>query len=292
MTSNVKQAWFDVGADALARLIPDVPRGYGCPLCLRSFPPSRSDDLTIEHVPPRSLGGTPTLLTCVECNSRAGGPDGVDTHARCAENVFDFALGAMESGHQAKLTIGGVSQNIRVSTSGPIRMLGVPEADPPGTADRMQAAFEESSSATSDPTLRITLFRDTFSPRRQAISWLRSAYLAAFSAFGYRYILRSSLNDVRQQIHNPDAHILKAFSLFTRKAPPDARYIGLTYDPEWLCALTIQIGRHVVFLPYFNGDFTLYERVQNDRFNSNELHFQARLLAEWPSRPMLVCDTV
>ena len=50
---------------------------YICPLCLNTFNLSElgdkvNDILTVEDVPPKSLGGNPILITCRNCNSKCG----------------------------------------------------------------------------------------------------------------------------------------------------------------------------------------------------------------------------
>jgi hypothetical protein len=55
----------------------DIPDSYICPLCTRHFTiididKARSNCLTLEDVPPKSLGGKPLTLTCKECNNTAG----------------------------------------------------------------------------------------------------------------------------------------------------------------------------------------------------------------------------
>ncbi len=50
---------------------------YACPLCLRFFGErhlvnQEENFLTIEHIPPESLGGKKGVLTCKECNSTHG----------------------------------------------------------------------------------------------------------------------------------------------------------------------------------------------------------------------------
>lgn len=51
-------------------------RALYCPLCLRLHPSIHATDerpeLTIEHNPPESVGGSPVLLTCRTCNSTGG----------------------------------------------------------------------------------------------------------------------------------------------------------------------------------------------------------------------------
>src|SRR4051812_31357623 len=56
---------------------PDFSNGCMCPLCLDIFFEGDLDSnienpLTLEHVPPASLGGKGRLLTCKKCNSISG----------------------------------------------------------------------------------------------------------------------------------------------------------------------------------------------------------------------------
>ncbi len=47
---------------------------YACPLCGNEFveADAATGQLTIEHVPPRAVGGKPLCLTCKQCNDRGG----------------------------------------------------------------------------------------------------------------------------------------------------------------------------------------------------------------------------
>jgi hypothetical protein len=47
------------------------PHEYGCPLCLRLFRRDQIDQLSLDHVPPKSVGSKLKVLTCKTCNSVA-----------------------------------------------------------------------------------------------------------------------------------------------------------------------------------------------------------------------------
>ena len=56
---------------------PDFSNGYLCPLCFNIFFEKDLDSnlknfLTLEDIPPKSLGGKPRALTCKDCNSTSG----------------------------------------------------------------------------------------------------------------------------------------------------------------------------------------------------------------------------
>lgn len=54
-------------------------KAYACPLCWQIFTEHQIEEnadtenfLTLEHNPPRVVGGKPTILTCKKCNSQNG----------------------------------------------------------------------------------------------------------------------------------------------------------------------------------------------------------------------------
>lgn len=64
---------------------------YICPLCLFGYSKAALDQtspnpLTLEDVPPKSVGGRPILLTCKHCNNQAG--------RKHDEKILDFLKGA------------------------------------------------------------------------------------------------------------------------------------------------------------------------------------------------------
>ncbi|MBI2907926.1 MAG: hypothetical protein HYX92_09750 [Chloroflexi bacterium] len=111
-------AWFERGADAVARLWPSLPRCYICPLCMRGFLPAALDEnvLTLEHVPPQALGGKRILLTCCECNNRAGRE--LDCEMQALDDILGFARGGMKRAVSAQLTMGEHTLNIEVVAAG------------------------------------------------------------------------------------------------------------------------------------------------------------------------------
>ena len=48
------------------------PYEYGCPLCLCLFSRDQIEDLSLDDVPPKTVGAKLKVLTCEACNSTAG----------------------------------------------------------------------------------------------------------------------------------------------------------------------------------------------------------------------------
>src|SRR5438552_3370473 len=104
-------------------------------------------------------------------------------------------------------------------------------------------------------------FRGYDEPRARA-ALLRSAYIAAFALLGYRYILRSALDVVRDQIAKPDADLIPRFSLHLGGAEPRThRLIISVTQPASLRCVLVGIGDQAVFLPGLEPWPRIYERL-------------------------------
>lgn len=78
------------------RYIKKLEESIFCPICLQVFDstsliPIGENYLTIEHIPPDSLGGTPSLLLCKKCNNECG--DTLDIHLLRYIQVASFGQG-------------------------------------------------------------------------------------------------------------------------------------------------------------------------------------------------------
>lgn len=186
---------FRKGVEAFSRLgLPAELAGlYMCPLCMRGCREVDAGELTLEHVPPRSVGGKRLLLTCRDCNSRAGGPDGVDTHARKQEDFADLLFRSVARKIPARLTVGLAAANIEIR-SGQQHIELIQGEGPPGEAEGMRQVFERMASEPDyrEP-LHLSLHYSRYKIGWSEVAWLRVGYLAVFAALGYRYICREKL---------------------------------------------------------------------------------------------------
>ena len=177
-----------------------------CPICLSEF--DRSDvvagtDVTLEHAPPKSLGGAPICLTCRSCNNKASL---IDQHA------FLSAKARSE-------WVAGEGAPIVVDLFGHKRTYRFVPRDPKapfparkhlfrsGTINLDHALPREQLDAGKGISFRIPQ-RDDY----EFVSMLKSAYLMVFSlmgANGYAFAENIGLQPVREQIMNPDKKILK-----------------------------------------------------------------------------------
>jgi len=76
---------------------------YICPICLKEFGPldEGENHLTLEHVPPETLGGKANILTCSKCNNEAGYK--IDAHL--VERLRQLDTEKLEPGTEIKITV-------------------------------------------------------------------------------------------------------------------------------------------------------------------------------------------
>ena len=264
MASAPRRVWFDQGCEAFKRTRPDlalqVPweHFYVCPLCLHAFNEEAltSRQLTLEHVPPQSVGGTRLALTCKACNSGSGAQ--VDNHMKREAHVHEFAVGNLK---EIKATIQTASGEapVRVAVSGSnILMFGVPAATHPDVHKNVMGDFESASVGDGWQDFEFKLQFPEFSSKRAASSWLRSAYLAFFSTLGYHFIFRQELGFVRRRIQNPEDDE-PATARILRPETSEPMLIRID-SPATFRSYAMLYGPNVVFLPRYN-DCGLYDRL-------------------------------
>ena len=170
---------------------------------------------------------------------------------------------------------------------------GVPRQNNPAMVDAHEAALRASHGRGEAPSFSFTL-SERFSPNRADVSWVRSAYLAAFSALGWRYILRPALDPIRKQLRNPDTATLPALIGFNADSATSARRMMLVEVPEELSSVFVIIGRYSIFLPDPWGTSScdeLAERLANLWDENGRLQQEYRgTFVPWPAKPMYLLD--
>jgi len=256
--------YFDRGCAAYER-VTGVAGVYLCPLCGDAFTQDdvESDRLTLEDVPPKSVGGRPMCLTCRPCNS-AGGHQVDATVAELARmgRLHDAAnrRGTPFSARAHVPTLAGrVNARLSYDKNG-VRSLKAyrSENDP--------RILESAATVTS---VRVSVpFR--VSERVAFVSFLRAGYLAAFSFGGYSFALDGRLDAVRRQIATPDADIIpqSAMMIVPRDAvPSNAPFVGKSIRPILATAVCLTIaprayrGAIMVMLPPLADGDDFYDRL-------------------------------
>ena len=177
-----------------------------CPICLSTF--DRSDvvsgrKVTLEHAPPKSLGGAPICLTCESCNNKASL---VDHHAYLSAKARkEWAAG---QGAPIVVDILGHKKSYRFIPRDP-------NSPFPARKHLFRNGSIELGPLPPKEQLDINKGISFKIPQRddyEFVSMIKSAYLMVFSlmgANGYKFAENIGLQPVRQQIMNPQKKILK-----------------------------------------------------------------------------------
>ena len=187
-----------------------------CPICLIPFSEAQvtsGREVTLEHVPPKTLGGNVVCLTCADCNNKASRLDRLvmlekkarDDHVSgCGTRVeVDFFGHGITSGYLRQEDDADAKKFAKQPVPTSIKEL------PRGSKMRLPYFPIGPDTNVTDADMRKGIrFRiRTPNPHKVAVSWLRSAYLLVFSLLGsegYRYAKSDALRPVRKQIMDPD----------------------------------------------------------------------------------------
>jgi hypothetical protein len=177
-----------------------------CPICLKTFDISDYDNITIEHVPPKKLGGRPLLLTCKDCNNVCG--SNLDVHLiNCIRNSYSLRNFTSKT-HKATLHVDDMSINAyaTLKNDSELHFCIDEKKNNPHTISSIKEGLETNN--TFDRiSASISISEQKSDSGRAAIAILKSAYLLAFYHLGYKYILHSNLDLIRKQILLPEEDI-------------------------------------------------------------------------------------
>lgn len=211
------------------QLEPNLTNVYVCPICLNIFLETDLNTtlpihLTLEDIPPASLGGKPLVLTCNECNSRSG--SGLDKHLLniLLENDFSSCFPHAEIRASFELNGNIVNGMVKIDKERKISIISNSKSSNPKNLIDFSKAINPSGILQNNFSDFNNPFKQTFGKphetkilikphkktetRRAEIALLRIGYLLAFATFGNSFLLNNGLGKIREQILNPDKNIM------------------------------------------------------------------------------------
>jgi hypothetical protein len=255
-SEDTKLRWFDLGAESFRRATPpsDRPPTYPCPICLTHF---QRDSvvkriLSVEHVPPESLGGRPLLLTCTRCNNVAGSR--LDAHAESRERIQAAIGGQADGTERVRALLGDFQVSAEVVTSGGRYELKVsPSVNRPGAMERLRELGKKGA--------QLTVRYKPYSDLGANISWLRAGYLTLVAKYGYELALDQAFDFVRRQIVEDERALAPTFIAIAPARMPEA-FAGVwkVISPDWHRGQAVQFGRRLIQFPSL-GDTDFYQRL-------------------------------
>lgn len=257
-----KETIFAKGAEVIRRITGVDKDLYACPLCRTAFPREALDtgSLTLEHVPPDSIDGRGIVLTCHQCNSKAGHTIEAQLHRR--RELIKFAQALAGEGNYSgriQLTMSETETNVETEIEdGQLKMVVPDEINDP---KHLEGQFEKLDQMAENDTWDGYKFNVSpairYNPRVANLSYLKSGYLAAFAALGYIYAMQKSLEIVREQLSNPEDQLIPSYMIKLPNSEPTERKMIQVEEP--LNAIAVQIDRYLVFLPPVDSHDKFYE---------------------------------
>lgn len=278
-----KAAWFRDGQTALRIAAPDAGPVYRCPLCLRDF--ACPEDLTFDHVPPRSAGGRPLVLTCRECNSVSGHT--VDAALAQRLDVEAFVAGNLAA--RARCTWGGHTVNGEFKVGADDYSLLISDRNHPERSAALRRQLEQwTASGTIPDAIDLSFWLPRADPEMERVAWIKAGYLAAFASLGYRYILDPALDPVRRQIANPKTDVF-GYGVMTLDDKAEEPQIVWVREPGVLRGFLVRFGLKGVSLPA-QGNRSFYPEVNEYAKNRNGRCRFHGLTFALPKRPTFALD--
>ena len=271
--TDLKEKIFHICNSALQNMFSEPFAGYICPICFNgyTFEDIKKGILTLEHVPPRSIGGKGLVLTCKSCNSIAG--YSIDRALNDKNKIDNFLISSNEN-KRARLEAFGERINIVTQNSDSSLKFTISKNinDP-----KIVKEFEKklvSNNYKFDFKLTPSI---TYNSWHMKVGYLKSAFLLAFVKFGYSYALGNSLVEIRNQILNYKSENLKNFIFFSSESNENVFRILQVKTP--IQSLIVQFCNVMIVLPWFNNVNSLYKTYDkivsdNSKFDLNGIEYQ------------------
>ena len=191
---------------------------------------------------------------------------------------------------RACLQIGGESVNVQVSReiNSPVdfKILG----NDPGVLKRVSAYLADlarENAGTGEVLQIIATAPKRYTVRLAMIGDLKTAFIVAFAAFGYRYALDPRLVPVRLQILNPHVQVIDGWSIDLDQTRNECYLLLLT---EPLPGLVVKFGRVHVLLPWLSSPENFYSELATTYRPNEQPQLSGQYFSRWPTTLEMALD--
>lgn len=209
---------------------------YLCPICLQPHQDLNSNDpLTLEDVPPKSLGGSANTLTCKSCNNTAGYK--IDFHL--TERLREIDNGKLTPGTETSVKVnidGEIFQGeITVADDGTMKMFHSKKNNHPEKLEKKMKQVK------GGKTINMDFLKSRVIPENLEYALLKTGYLMMFEKFGYSLLLNDCFEIVRQQLRNPEERIYPEGFWFSPPYPKSMSGVYFICDKGLECFVAMFI---------------------------------------------------
>ena len=284
---------FRYGSQAIAKYLNGDASRYYCPICGLGYPESSAimgDNLTLEDVPPNSIGGKPILLTCRKCNSSAGHT--IDTAVSSKKKFEDFEkiLCGKEKGTVpfVTLSLGELHIAASIYKENSIDIRPLEKANAPSTIEKYKMHLMKISGSNSNGFEFKRSITHKYDNRFFKLSHLKSAFLIVFAWLGYRYAFDPRLDVVRQQIQEPENDILGTRFWIEGNESIPLNKIMLLSSP--LPIFFVSFNGFCIVLPSLESTGDIYSSLSSYWEKGQRINLQAKMSYSWPDKLQMKLD--
>jgi len=285
---------FRYGSRAIAKYTKGDFSLYYCPICGVGYPESSAitgEELTLEDVPPKSIGGKPILLTCRRCNSSAGHTIDVCTGSKIKFEKVGRVICGQEKGTIPFATLSMADFNIVVSICADqsFDVRPVPNANAPATIEKYKEhLINLSGNNTNGFEFKLSMTQK-YDYRFFKLSHLKSAFLLVFAWLGYRYAFDPRLEVVRQQIQEPEKDILGTRFWIEGNESMPLKKVMFLRNP--LPTFLVSFDGFAIVLPSLESPADVYNTLSSHWNKGQRVDIEAQVLLDvWPDRLQMKLD--
>tara|TARA_Y100000310_G_scaffold330686_1_gene402760 strand:+ start:631 stop:1545 length:915 start_codon:yes stop_codon:yes gene_type:complete len=206
-----KNRLFRQGKSNIESILKCSSEAYCCPICggFKSI-----DELTLEHVPPKSMGGKEIILTCKACNNEAG--SNIDLNIANQQNMIriskSLASQKFNKPERAKVNIGGTEIKVEInkeSDDKPLNISILGKCNNPDDIEKVKKYTREFAESGGSFSFKLqSTDRYNYNERLAKIGHLKTAFLVTVAALGYTFAFSKNLTKFRRQISAPSSQIV------------------------------------------------------------------------------------
>ena len=263
---------------------------YFCPICGKGFTEESANngELTLEDVPPRSMGGNGLLLTCNKCNSSAGHK--IDFNIKNQQDLRGFfqsiagnkILSFEKTSCNLIINEGRFPVNIQ-QKNGIMEIKIINKANDP---NKINSLLENWNGAEFNIEKSVKLEN-----RLLKLAFLKSGFLLVTAMLGYTYAFDNRLLRVREQISKPEVALLGTSywcDLNIDHPFPKRCIISITTP---LPLFLVTFDDCAVILPSLFSPLDLYGTLKKEWDQGQIISFSGNMY-DWPKKALMVYDTL
>lgn len=176
---------------------------YICPICLEQFPifslnQEYANPLTLEDVPPKTLGGKANILTCKKCNNHCG----VKFDHQLTEGVNQFDNRTFKPNTSFPIVIDNngkdIQGEINVLDDGTVQAINRDKKNHPANL------LEYINVLHPNTVVNFKFKKPPPDKKKFSLALLKIGYLMVFEKYGYTLIFDKIYDNIRKQLMFPE----------------------------------------------------------------------------------------